>query len=181
MIVGGLSNLLFSDKGYDGVIVKNEVTGIKESNGIVVVQGGTLLQDLVDFTIEKGLTGLHKMTGIPGTVGGAIYGNAGAYGQTISDLLTFVTILREGKKIRLSKDDCKFEYRTSAFKATDNVILSAEFKLAKAQSQSLQEESKNILQQRLKKYHPGLKSPGSFFMNVSVDQIPDSGLKLIPQ
>lgn len=181
LVVGGLSNLLFADKGFDGIIVKNENGGLNENGATVVAYGGTILQGLVDFTIEKGLSGLHKMTGIPGTVGGAIYGNAGAYGQTISDFITSANVLREGKKIRLSKSDCKFDYRNSLFKKTKDLILSAEFRLEKADEKSLQEESKKVLDQRLEKYHPGLKSPGSFFMNVYVDQIPAQGLKMIPK
>lgn len=180
LVVGGLSNLLFSDDGYEGAIVKNEVSRIEYNNETVVVQSGTVLQELVDFTIEKGLSGLHKMTGIPGTVGGAIYGNAGAYGQTISDFITSVTIFHEGKNIRLSQLDCGFDYRMSLFKKTKDLILSAEFKLTQADGKLLQEESKTILEERLKKYHPGLKSPGSFFMNVYVDKIPAEGLALIP-
>lgn len=181
LVVGGLSNLLFSDRGYDGIIVKNQTSGIKYDKGILQVQGGTPLQELIDFTIDNGLAGLQKMTGIPGTVGGAVYGNAGAYGQTISDFITSVTIFHEGKKIRLSKSACKFDYRTSVFKQTKDIILSAEFKLPKANSKELQKESADILSQRMKKYLPGLRSPGSFFMNVYVDKIPAAGLKLIPK
>ncbi len=180
LVVGGLSNLLFQDSGYDGLVVKNEVVGIEENIGAVVAQSGTILQDLVDFTIERGLWGLHKMTGIPGTVGGAIYGNAGAYGQTISDFITSVTVSHEGKKLQLVKSDCKFAYRQSVFKTTLDLILNTKFNLAQFDSKSLQEESKAVLAQRLQKYHPGLRSPGSFFMNVPVDKIPASGLALIP-
>lgn len=181
LIVGGLSNLLFSDKGFDGIIVKNEVSGIEENNGIITAKSGTVLQDLVDFTIEKGLAGLDKITGIPGTVGGAIYGNAGAYGQTISDFITSVTILKNGQNTRLSKSDCGFDYRTSVFKETHDIILNSEFQLTKSNSDSLRKESQEILSQRVKKYPPGLKSPGSFFMNVYASKIPAEGLKLIPE
>src|SRR5579872_6889137 len=79
LIMGGGSNLIFPDSGYDGIIIKNEIKGIKVQNETVTVQSGTTLQDLVDFTIKQGLSGIHKLTGIPGTVGGAIYGSAGAY------------------------------------------------------------------------------------------------------
>lgn len=180
LVVGGLSNLLFSDQGFDGVIIKNQISGIRFNKGIVQVQSGTPLQELVDFTIDNGLSGLQKMTGIPGTVGGAIYGNAGAYGQTISDFITSVTILHEGEKILVNKSACRFSYRTSVFKKNGALILNTEFKLPKAKSKELQKESADILSQRMKKYLPGLRSPGSFFMNVYVSKIPAAGLRLIP-
>src|SRR3989344_4957383 len=85
LIIGGGGNLLVSDEGIDKLVIKNEITGI---SGDVSVKSGTLLQDLVNYSIEHGLAGLQKLTGIPGTVGGAVYGNAGAYGQTISDYIT---------------------------------------------------------------------------------------------
>ncbi len=181
LVVGGLSNLLFSDQGFDGVIVKNQAGGIDLNEKIINSQSGTPLQELVDFTVENGLAGMQKMTGIPGTVGGAIYGNAGAYGQNISDFLTSVTILHKGKKITLSKDDCKFAYRMSIFKLTKDLILSAKFALPTSDKKILSKESADILSLRMKKYLPGLKTPGSFFMNVYVDKIPPQGLKLIPK
>jgi UDP-N-acetylmuramate dehydrogenase len=181
LVVGGLSNLLFSDQGFDGIIIKNEVTGIDYDGKIIHVQSGTPLQELVDFTVKNRLAGMQKMTGIPGTVGGAVYGNAGAYGQTISDFITSVTFLRDGQKITLDKIACKFDYRTTVFKQKKDIVLSAEFKLTKTNREELQKESAEILNQRQKKYPPGLKSPGSFFMNVYVDKIPPEGLKLIPK
>ncbi len=181
LVVGGLSNLLFSDQGFNGVIIKNQASGIKYENAVVSAQSGTPLQELVDFTIDKGLSGMQKMAGIPGTVGGAVYGNAGAYGQTISDFITSVTVLHDGQKLKLDKSACKFDYRMSIFKESKDIILSAQFKFPKADHQELRNEAENVLSMRLKKYMPGLKTPGSFFMNVYVDKIPAQGLKLIPQ
>ncbi len=181
LVVGGQSNLLFPDQGYDGIIVKNEAEGIEFDGEIVTAQSGTVLQGLVNFTIEKGLNGLDKMTGIPGTVGGAVYGNAGAYGQTISDYLESVSVFRDGQIVKMSKEECGFQYRTSVFKQTRDLILSVDFKLPKDTSEHLAEESRQIYSIRIKKYPPGLKSPGSFFMNVPVENIPPEGLKLIPE
>src|SRR3990172_7179903 len=102
LVIGGGSNLLVSDEGFPGLIIKNEVTGIEFTHPIshlggvtkdttISVKSGTILQDLVDFTVQKGLAGIQKLTGIPGTLGGAVYGNAGAFGQTISDKILEVT------------------------------------------------------------------------------------------
>ena len=95
IVIGAGSNLLVSDKGYEGLVVKNTLRGISEKDGLISANAGDSLQELVDFSIAKGLSGLQKMTGIPGTVGGAVYGNAGAYGQTVSDHLVRVEFLTE--------------------------------------------------------------------------------------
>ncbi|EKD85325.1 MAG: hypothetical protein ACD_38C00043G0004 [uncultured bacterium] len=98
LVIGGGSNLLVSDEGFAGLVIKNEITGTNTSkvgpdSFEVNVKSGTPLQELIDYTIQKGLSGLQKLTGIPGTVGGAVYGNAGAYGQSISDHLVTVTAI----------------------------------------------------------------------------------------
>ncbi len=129
LIIGGGSNLLVSDDGVEILVIKNSVSGIQgptlgvgadnqapAEDPTLTVQAGTPLQTLVDYTINHGLTGLHKLTGIPGTVGGAIFGNAGAYGQTISDPISEIKIF-DGRQTRtLSKNECGFSYRHSNFK-----------------------------------------------------------------
>lgn len=85
LIIGWGSNLLVSDEKINYLIIKNEISGIKQKGQNLKVKSGTKLQDLVNYSIEHGLSGLEKLAGIPGTVGGAVFGNAGAYGQTISD------------------------------------------------------------------------------------------------
>lgn len=182
LIIGGGSNLLVNDSGVDTLVIKNSVTGITQSENKLAIQSGTTLQDLVDYTLEHGLSGLHKMTGIPGTVGGAIYGNAGAYGQTISDHITSVRFF-DGEKIKdFSKEECGFEYRSSIFKQNkDFVVLEAEFTLEKNDPEKIEEESKNILAQRIKKYPPGIKCPGSFFKNIVASALTPPQLAAIPE
>jgi len=193
LVIGGGSNLLVSDQGVDKLIIKNEITGIstsKESEPClpagrpafeVRVNSGTVLQDLVGYTITHGLSGIHKLTGIPGTVGGAVYGNAGAYGQTISDHLTEVTAYDGHQIITLSKDQCSFDYRESGFKKTDYTILEIKFHLEDGDSKILEQEAKDVLSKRLVKYPPGIKCPGSFFKNLVVDKLPKEVLKQIPE
>lgn len=190
LVMGGGSNLLVSDQGVDKLIIKNEITGIttsKESEPTfeVSVKSGTILQNLVDYSISHGLSGLQKMTGIPGTVGGAVYGNAGAYGQTISDHITSVVILTpslsRGKNLKtLSKDECSFKYRDSIFKQTKDPILEVTFQLETDNPQTLQQEADEVLSKRLVKYPPGIKCPGSFFKNIVVETLPQEILDKIP-
>ncbi|MDD5415480.1 MAG: UDP-N-acetylmuramate dehydrogenase [Candidatus Daviesbacteria bacterium] len=185
LIIGGGSNLLVSDEGIDCLVIKNEVSGIEETHlrgeemllhlgGVMLsVKSGTLLQDFVDYTIENEFSGLQKLTGIPGTVGGAVYGNAGAYGQTISDHIISVVILSEAKNITtLSKEECQFNYRDSIFKQNHDIILEVTFKLESGDPEALQQEVKEILAKRLVKYPPGIKCPGSFFKNIVAETLP---------
>ena len=121
------------------------------------------------------------MTGIPGTVGGAVYGNAGAYGQTISDHIKGVSVFDGGGKVFLEKKDCIFGYRTSGFKKNNSIILEVEFDFPEGDSDILDKEAKKCLALRLKKYKPGLKCPGSFFRNFYTSEVPIEVLSKLPQ
>lgn len=184
MVIGGGSNLLVSDEGFDGLVIQNKIAGIEQKGNTFIVKSGTNLQELIDLTIEQGFSEMHKLNGIPGTVGGALYGNAGAFGQTISDHLTTVTILNPTthplQPITISKTECEFEYRDSGFKRTKNIILEAFFKLPKVDPSILEQESQEVLERRQKKYPPGVKCPGSFFKNLFIKNLPEDLQKQIP-
>lgn len=181
LVIGGGSNLLISDEGFDGLVIKNNIKGISKEGDILTTQAGTNLQDLVNFAIENSLGGLNKLTGIPGTLGGAIYGNAGAYGQSISDNLIEVLVFDGEKEIKFSKDECKFEYRDSIFKKNHFIVLEAKFKLFGVNKDQLKKEAAETIQKRLIKYPPGILCPGSFFKNLVVKNIPEEILKNIPK
>lgn len=202
LVIGGGSNLLVNDVGVNSLVIKNEITGIALQGETLQVKSGTILQDLVDYTIQHGLSGLHKMTGIPGTVGGAVYGNAGAYGQKISDRIVEVTILKpsviaspKGVAISIKKDShvasllgmtlkknqCEFNYRDSRFKRNGFTILEVVFNLTPADPEALQQEADEVLQKRLVKYPKGIKCPGSFFKNIVADSLPKEILVKIPK
>ena len=181
MVVGEGSNLLVADEGFEGLVIKNKVKGIKKKDGLVSTMMGSALQELVDFTIKNGLAGMQKMTGIPGTVGGAIYGNAGAYGQTISDHLVRIKVFDGKKTFWMAKAECNFSYRDSDFKKTEYILLEAEFKLDAGDSSHLRKEAEETLALRLKKYKPGIACPGSFFKNVQVKDLTQEQLATIPK
>ncbi len=180
-IIGGGSNLLISDHGLNALVIKNEISAHTVSGNTIEVYSGILLQDLVNISINSSLFGIHKLTGIPGTVGGALYGNAGAYGQTVSDFLVEVECIKDKKKIILNKKECKFSYRHSIFKDTNLIILKAKFRFPLANKQILDEESKAILEARMLKYKPGIKCPGSFFKNILEEDVSEKVLKLLPE
>lgn len=180
LLIGSGSNLLVADTGFDGLVIINKTNGIELDYPKLNVKSGTELQKLVDFANEHGLADLENLTGIPGTVGGAVFGNAGAYGQIISDKLTRVKIFDGQKEKWLSKKDCQFEYRESLFKKTKWPILEIEFALDKGSVTQLKAKSGAILEKRLKAYKPGLLSAGSFFKNVLVDHLSKEVLAKIP-
>lgn len=182
MIIGGGSNLLVSDEPLEMLVIKNNVADIKSEGQLIKVKTGAVLQALVDYTIENSLGGLHKMTGIPGTVGGAICGNAGAYGQMIGDHIEEVICLNpeSGEQTLLNKDQCGFSYRDSDFRNKKLLILSTSFKLPAGDKNQLTAESAECLTLRQKKYHPGIKCPGSFFRNMLSTDIPAETLAMLP-
>lgn len=181
LIFGSGSNLLISDDGFKGTVLLNQVKGIRIEGNVLIAKSGTLLQDLVDFANSHKLAGLQSLAGIPGTVGGAVYGNAGAYGQTISDHLVRIKILPPtGLPVFINKNDCDFNYRDSIFKKNKTAILEVEFELAEGNSADLASKSTEIIKKREAKYPPGIKCPGSFFKNIVAGTLEDEILKLIP-
>jgi len=175
-VIGEGSNLLVADIGVEKLVIKNEMVGITKIGSELTIKSGTILQDLVNFANQNGLAGLEKMTGIPGTVGGAVYGNAGAYGQTISDYIVEVKSLTG---IQL-KNNCHFDYRYSIFKQNHSPILEIKFSLKPADSKELKKIAKETISARLEKYPPGIKCPGSFFKNILATTLSKKILSHIP-
>ncbi len=182
-VTGGGSNLLVSDEGVNKLVIKNETEGITKIVRFLKVKSGTILQHLVDFSIAHNLSGLQKLTGIPGTVGGAVFGNAGAYGQTISDYLREVVCFdpKLNRIISLQKDECGFDYRDSIFKRNGYIILEIIYKLEVGKPKELRKEADEVLEKRLVKYPKGIKCPGSFFKNLVAERLSKEILVKIPK
>ncbi|MCX7973492.1 MAG: UDP-N-acetylmuramate dehydrogenase [Candidatus Aminicenantes bacterium] len=168
-VIGGGSNILFADEGYRGLIIKNSSRGIKvflESLEIEALSG-TKLSELVDFAAQSGLSGLEFMAGIPGTVGGAVWGNAGAFGRNIGDILVSAYIWEAGEERKVKRDFFDFGYRSSSLKKRRSLLLSARFKVEKETSETVQKRVNDILSLRRLKHPPaGTASAGSFFKNI---------------
>lgn len=182
-IMAGGSNLLVADEGFDGLVIKVNIQGIEQDRDRVRVKAGTPLPELVNWAGKYGLAAVERLTGIAGSVGGAIFGNAGAYGQTISDKITRVRVLdTETEKDRwLTKAECRFDYRDSGFKQMNNlIILEAEFGFDRADPVELRTASAAVLSRRLQKYPPGVLCPGSFFKNLPAADLPEEFAKQIP-
>lgn len=183
LVIGGGSNLLVNDEGVNCLVIKNEIIGTDLKGSTLKIKSGTILQDLVDYSISHGLSGIHKMTGIPGTLGGAIFGNAGAYGQSISDHIILVKILNPNNLTiqQFNNSHCDFNYRDSGFKRNHFIILEVTFQLESADPETLVQEAEDVLSKRLIKYPKGIKCPGSFFKNIVADTLPNDILQKIPQ
>ncbi len=172
LVVGGGSNLLISDSGVNKLIIQNKFSGIQQEGNILKVKSGTILKDLINYSIQLGLSGLQNLSGIPGTVGGAVYGNAGAYGQTISEHLIQITAFNGNNEENFTRDECSFDYRYSEFKKNHYTILEISFELEPSTEELLSTQSQEILEKRLVKYPTGIKCPGSFFKNIVASTLP---------
>ena len=172
LVIGEGSNLVPSDGGFDGLIIKNQIKDIKINGNRVIVGSGHSLLSFINKINRFGLSGLEKMAGIPGTVGGAVYGSAGAYGQEIKDNIVRVRIFDGSKLFSITKEKCKFGYRHSIFKINKKwIITSVEFRLKRSKSKELLKVSKDIIKERNKKYPKDLQCPGSFFKNIIIEKI----------
>ena len=166
-LIGGGSNLLISDNGFDGLIIKVEIMNLSlDDSNTINCGAGVNLMDLINYTSNNSLTGLEFATGIWGTVGGAIYGNAGAYGGEIGDVVTDVTLVDPKGNIRtVDRDYCQFRYRDSYLKKTKEIITSARLKLIKGDKTSIKSKIDEILALRSDK-HPDKRTCGCFFKNI---------------
>lgn len=169
-ILGGGSNLLVSDSGFDGLIIKINNQDIKQDGNFLLAGAGARLSDLVAMSESACLSGLEWATGIPGSVGGAIRGNAGAYGQEIKDSLRSVEIFDADLEqfVVLPAQDIDFDYRHSDFKNhPEKIIWNALFELKPDDSDKIISVVKDILDKRLRlPRHP---SAGCVFKNISLD------------
>jgi UDP-N-acetylmuramate dehydrogenase len=173
-ILGGASNVLISDQGFNGLIIINQAKDIifKKDNR-VVADAGVNLMELVNKSVAEGLTGLEWAAGIPGTVGGAVRGNAGAYGGQISDNFIGAEVMRGSKQFILDNKNCGFGYRDSIFKRNNDLIISAEFQLQKGDKLKSRDKIKEILADRKSKQPLEFPSAGCVFQNVLINSTND--------
>jgi len=167
-ILGGGSNLLVSDQGFDGLVIRLQLKGIRVSGHLVEVQAGVDLMALVQHTAHWGLSGLERLAGIPGLVGGAVRGNAGAYGSCIGDVVVKVQALDASTLgvITLDHDACAFEYRYSRFKCDPGlVVISALLELSGGAHLEIERKVEETVKRREARQLQCDRSAGSFFMN----------------
>ncbi len=183
-VIGNGSNLLFSDSGYEGaIIVTTQIKDIKISGNTVTAGCGVSLTHLASVVSESSLTGLEFAYGIPGSVGGAVYMNAGAYGGEIKDVCVSVTVYdSENDEIYdVKAEDCGFGYRESVFQNCDKIILGARFVLSEGDRSEIVSKMEGLMQQRIDKQPLNYPSAGSTFKRYpgyfSGKLIEEAGLK----
>lgn len=176
-VLGGGTNILFNDDGFDGLILKDSISFIKRDGINLIVGSGTKISDLIDYCTQNSLSGFEWAGGLPGTVGGAIRGNAGAFKGEVKDNLTEVESL-DIKSLQLTKrnnDKCKFSYRQSIFKKGEGereIILSAKFEMKKGAQEDIKNETQSHVDYRIDRHPLDFPNIGSTFKNIPVEKVP---------
>ncbi len=181
MVIGGGTNLIVSDSGFRGIVLRFRADRLEADGARVHAEAGAVLQHLVDFTIGHGLKGLETLSGIPGSVGAAIYGNAGAYGHSISERVQAVRFF-DGRDIReFSNEQCRFEYRESIFKKCKEwIIFSVDLLLEPGDGAGLRRRADEILAVRNEKFPVTMKCAGSIFKNLLLKNLPEKVAAQVP-
>lgn len=166
VILGGGSNMLFSDEGYPGLVIHNKMTKMHIQGKLITVESGASLAKMVLIASQNNLGGISGLANIPGSVGGAVYGNAGIPDISISDILTHAVILPENKNqpVIVSPEYFRFGYRDSQVKRNKDIILSVTFQLKVEPALKIRTEINNYMKKRLLNQPVG-STCGSFFKN----------------
>ncbi|MEK7162651.1 MAG: UDP-N-acetylmuramate dehydrogenase [Patescibacteria group bacterium] len=185
-VFAGGSNVVFPEGQLKGLLIRFLGGKISTKGKRFIAEAGVPLEKIIKKSISMGLKGLETLSGIPGSLGGAVVGNAGAYGHSIFELVRRVEIWEPfgaalgGRRRRwLKNSECHFTYRESIFKHKPYLVLRIELGFKKGNKSRLKKISQDIIKTREKKYKPGLKCPGSFFKNVLVKDIPGESLRYI--
>ena len=180
-VLGSGSNVLPSDDGVKGLTVLNAASSIEVREGEVTADCGCAFQDLFLKTVQAGLKGLEFAVGIPGSLGGALVSNAGAYRSNISEFLTGLEVVYEGKRQWVEPSFMHFSYRDSLLRRDDPpqcALVRARFKMPKGSMKTSYDEARDYQRQRISKQPPPA-SAGSFFKNV-LDKELAASLETLP-
>ena len=183
-VFGGASNVLFSSEGVSGLVIfTTEMKGISLENGCLRAFAGTRLSELCNFAARESLRGAEFLFGIPGTVGGAVYMNAGAHGGEVSNILVDSICYDEEKDeiVTLTAEEHAFGYRESALKHRPLIVLSSLFKLDAGNRTEIEDKMKALTEKRRASQPIEMPSAGSVFKRPAVGfagkYIEDAGLK----
>jgi UDP-N-acetylmuramate dehydrogenase len=170
LLLGSGTNVLIKDSGVDEVVInlkrfqKHQVVKDEDDEICYFAQAGVSLQSLVRETIKRGFTGMEGLVGIPGTIGGALFGNAGAYGYEIMDIVDRVTIMREGLLTIIKKEELDYGYRIGGF-AKGDIILGVHLLLKKGDPEEIKERAEEFLKEKKNTQPIGERSAGCVFKN----------------
>jgi UDP-N-acetylmuramate dehydrogenase len=166
-VIGGGYNILFDDEGYRGLIIRNRADGVGGVDGRLIALAGTGLQALLQDAVARGLGGLEFLAGIPGTLGGALFSNAGAFGSSLGDFVEEAFLLEPGGgERRLSREDFGFGYRRSSLQRDHGIVLRAVVRAEPGDRKDSERKIKEFMEKRKARHPPwGTACAGSFFKN----------------
>lgn len=168
VILAGGSNVLMPDEGLEALVIRIALNKWSVSNGVVEAEAGCDLLSLIRDAATLGLGGWEKLAGIPGTIGGAVRGNAGAFGPEIKDFVTWVRALDANthEMHEFSNAECEFSYRTSHFKKhAELVIVKVHLRLEKMDGRESMTLARATIAEREKRHIQNVRAAGSYFMN----------------
>lgn len=167
VVLGGGSNVLADDDGFAGLVLQQAMSEVEVRGDAVTVGAGLDFDALVEASLKAGLPGLEFASGIPGSVGGALVGNAGCYGHEIGEFLAEALVLRaDGTLETVGPEAFGFAYRHTVFKSRDDLLLSAVFRLGRGDAAAAGETRAEILADRRRKHPVDLPCAGSWFKNL---------------
>src|SRR6185312_9138117 len=173
VVIAGGTNLIVSDDGFDGAVLRFRGERVTVGGERINAEAGASLQAVVNASIAAGLQGMQTMTRIPGSLGAAVYGNAGAYGHSIQERVERVVFTDGGQERMLDNAGCEFHYRESLFKRRkDWVDLTAELSFEPGDRAELQRAADEIKAIRDAKYPPAMRCAGSIFKNCLFNDLP---------
>ena len=176
-VLGGGTNLLISDSGFDGLMLKPSLMQLERHGNVVTVGAGVWVADLLKFTIEHSLSGLEWAGGLPGTVGGAVRGNAGAFRGEIKDRVVSVESFDVEMLETISRDNvaCQFGYRSSIFKEKNGreIILTTKINMIQGERAAIAAGIQDKINYRLERHPMEYPNIGSTFKNVDLKLVPD--------
>lgn len=172
-VLGGGSNILVSDQGLDKFVIKQSNNNFAIDGEKVICESGALVVDVLEATLKAGLVGWAWAAGLPGTIGGAIRGNAGAYGEGMGDIVTEVEVWLDGKVQKFSNQDMKFKYRHSIAKEKNMVILGCILQLKKGDTAADRElvEQYNKKRRDTQPVPAEEPNPGCAFKNIDLSKV----------
>lgn len=172
-VYGGGSNLLVADKGFDGLMIQVGFRSVEVSGEEIICDAGVITALVARKAAEAGLTGFEWAAGVPGTIGGAIYGNAGCYGGEMKDAIVSVDAYRlsDHQRVTLTKEECGFRYRESCFKRDRYLIFGCTLRLAPGDATTSLQRIDEINAKRKEKQPLGDSGAGCMFKNVEFTEL----------
>ncbi len=165
LLIGGGSNLLVGDAGYRGLVIVNRIEHLHVNGTRILAGAGADLGEVVEAARERSLAGIEFAIDIPGTVGGAIRGNAGAFGRAVGDISTRIRLLEGTELVDRAPAELGFAYRHSRLKETDHIVVEAEFALTPGDRAEMDRIMGQHAAQRARRKEKGLHTAGCFFKN----------------